>query len=498
MIKGVEPDAPLAGLRAPAISNSTHVRRALLYILTAFLLAIPCFWQPHIQADDLSSHLYNAWLVSEVQAGHLPGLYVVPQYTNVLFDHLLSFLMKSGGTMLTERVSVLIAIEIFFWGSFALVSALAGQRNWAIVPFLAILTYGAVFRLGFFNFYLSVGICAWAIALVWQDRSRLRWLAIPLIALAYIAHSLPCLWALGVIVYVLVAHRLRPSRRPWLATAGLAAIAATALYFAKNVPAKWAPGLRIDSLFGTDQTLAFGAKYKIIAASLLCLWMIMLIRRFETPRSLLAGLPLQLWVLSVTLCLAMPNVIWLPIYTAGLTFITIRLSLFCALLFCSVVARMRMNMLEKAASIILVAAFFSLSYVDERALNGIEAKVAQATATLPRGARVISTLRDPRLYVQALEHVVDRPCIGHCYNFANYEPSTGQFRVRAEPGNTFVLANYDDIGDLQHDLFVFDRPGINLYRLFPCAGTNICAAMVKLGEHIEHQQITSVAKLWGD
>src|SRR5260370_37782562 len=82
-------------------------RQAAIYVILALLISIPCFWQPHIQADDLSSHLYNAWLVNQVQAGQLQGLFVVRQFTNVLFDHLLSFLLNRGSLVFTERVAVL-------------------------------------------------------------------------------------------------------------------------------------------------------------------------------------------------------------------------------------------------------------------------------------------------------------------------------------------------------------------------------------------------------
>jgi len=33
--------------------------------------------------------------------------------------------------------------------------------------------------------------------------------------------------------------------------------------------------------------------------------------------------------------------------------------------------------------------------------------------------------------VQFIAHSVDRACIGHCFSYSNYEPSSGQFRVRA-------------------------------------------------------------------
>jgi hypothetical protein len=471
-------------------------RQAAIYVILALLISIPCFWQPHIQADDLSSHLYNAWLVNQVEAGQLKGLYIVPQFTNVLFDHLLSFLLKSGSVVFTERVAVLIAVQIFFWGCFALVSTIARRRVWTVVPFLALLTYGAVFRMGFFNFYISVGICAWAIALAWRNQFRRHLLAISLLVLAYTAHLIPCLWAIGVIGYGIVGRRLRPSHRPWLAAAGLIGLAGSALYLAKHAAPHWAPGVRIDSLFGADQVLTYGMKYKFVAAGLLCFWLLLLVRRFEMG-SPIRDIAFQLWVLGAASCLLMPDTIQLQFYSAGLSYIAIRLSLFSAIFLCVAIARVRFTRLEKLIAVAFVALFFSLIYVDERAINLTEQEVGRAVGTLPPGTRVVATLKDSRLYVPALEHLVDRECIGRCFDFGDYEPATTQFRLRAAPGNPYVITNVDDLAKLEHNEYVAREQDIGLIRLLPCEdGRHVCTAALKPGERLVKRQIVSVPKGW--
>ncbi len=467
------------------------------YALVSLLIGIPCVWQRHIQAGDLSSHLYNAWLVNEVSTGRLPGLYVVPQFTNVLFDQLLSLLMQTGSVALAERVAVLLAVQVFFWGCFRLASVMAGRPAWTVAPFLALATYGAVFRMGFFNFYLSVGICAWAVVLVWQNRSRLRLLAIPLLALAYLAHSIACLWALGVIGYVLVTRRVQPSRRPWLTAIGLASIAGSALFVAGNVRSRWATGLRIDSMLGADQVLTYGMKYVFVEAALLCLWILLLVRRFEmTPRTR-EDLPFQLLVLNCAAALCMPNAISFPQYHVRLTYIAIRLSLLSAILFCAVIARVRMQALEKAASGVLLVLFFGFTYVDERAINSLESKMDQAVRSLPPGARVIATVQDAGLFVPALQHLADQACIGRCFDFADYEPATAQFRLRAQPGNPYVMTSLDDVLDLENTEYVWRRRDIQLYRLHPCpASSEICVSEVQPGEKLAEQQMAAVPKWW--
>src|SRR5580692_8725120 len=95
----------------PAPGSRFH--RHFRYAIVSLLIGIPCIWQRHIQAGDLSSHLYNAWLANEVSGGRLPGFYIATQFTNVLFDHLLSFLLKTGSVVFAERAAVLLAVQVF-------------------------------------------------------------------------------------------------------------------------------------------------------------------------------------------------------------------------------------------------------------------------------------------------------------------------------------------------------------------------------------------------
>jgi hypothetical protein len=473
-----------------------RVRLAAPYLAVALLLAMPCVWQQHIEASDLASHLYNAWLANRVRAGVLQGLYVVPQYTNVLFDFLLSWLLKSFSVVVTERIAVISAVQIFFWGCFALVSATGGRPAWRCAPWLALLTYGAVFRMGFFNFYLSVGMCCSAIALVWWNESRARWLALPLLLGAWIAHLVPCLWALAVIGYIIAARWMRPSRRWRLLAAGLAGIGGLAAFLASRVPSVWTPGIRVESFFGADQVLTFGAKYNIIAAGLLCWLILLLVRRFELHPRPLHDIVLHLWLLMAVASVSLPDSIRLPLYSSGLAFITLRLSLLSAILLCAAVAKVPLRAVETAGQLVLLAAFLSFSYGDERALNLVEQKVARAVAALPPGSRVISTVKDSRLYVPALQHVVDRPCIGRCFDFADYEPSTGQFRLRAQPGNSFVISDYAEINKLEREQLVFKRADVAVYRLFPCeAGREICEDRVSPGQRLMEDDLAPGIRL---
>ncbi len=83
-------------------------------------LLIPCFWHRRIEAGDLASHAYNAWLAQLIERGQAPGLYVARQWNNVLFD---LFLLKFGnlfGLPSAQKIAVPLCVLIFFWGVFGI------------------------------------------------------------------------------------------------------------------------------------------------------------------------------------------------------------------------------------------------------------------------------------------------------------------------------------------------------------------------------------------
>src|SRR2546428_442409 len=88
-------------------------RRVATYALASLALVTPCFWQARIQAGDLGSHLYNAWLAQLVEKGQAPGATIAPQWSNMLFDLALSGIFKLGGARLAERAAVSLAGPTF-------------------------------------------------------------------------------------------------------------------------------------------------------------------------------------------------------------------------------------------------------------------------------------------------------------------------------------------------------------------------------------------------
>ncbi|MGB0002248.1 MAG: hypothetical protein WBQ04_19185, partial [Candidatus Acidiferrales bacterium] len=203
-----------ANLRVlPATATFVAKYRVRLLAISALIL-IPCFWHRHIEAGDLGSHLYNAWLAQLIEQGHAPGLRIAHPSTNILFDYLLSGLAKIFGLLIAEKISVALAVLIFFWGAFALITATTRRAPWLLTPLIAMVAYGWTFEMGFFNYYIALGLSFFALAILWPGTSRdsvREWaIAIALIPLIYVAHPLGVIWLIAATAYIRVASSIPP------------------------------------------------------------------------------------------------------------------------------------------------------------------------------------------------------------------------------------------------------------------------------------------------
>src|SRR5512142_1088674 len=118
------------GPTGPSLPYFRRTTEVLMVVAISVALLIPCVWQKRIQAGDLSSHLYNAWLAGQIQRGAVKGLTVIPLWTNVLSDWVLERLVYSAGPVAAERIVAGSAVLIFFWGAFLAVGAAAGRKPW--------------------------------------------------------------------------------------------------------------------------------------------------------------------------------------------------------------------------------------------------------------------------------------------------------------------------------------------------------------------------------
>jgi hypothetical protein len=428
---------------------------------------VPCFWQAHIQAVDLSSHLYNAWLSILIGEGKAPGLAIVSQRTNVLFDLVLAGLMRVAGPWAAEHIAVSLAVLVFFWGTFAMICAISGRRPWYTLTFIAVLAYGWTYHMGFMNFYMSLGLSCFAFSLLWKRHWKPAVRALPLVALALVAHAIPVVWLAGAMAYTWLARIIAARFRPVLMFAAVALLAVTRQFLLSHFATRWEPSQFI-SMTGADQIWIFQSKYHPLEFMLLAVWFSLFLRllKREGAEEVLFGIPFQLCVVVAAAVLFLPGAILLPGYNHALRYVSERMSLVVGVAGCALVGSVSPGKREWAAIAVLMGVFFSFLYVDARSLNYVENLLEQRVAQIPPGARVINALCDQHKDVNLLGHMLDRVCIRHCFSYANYEPSSAAFRVRVTGENSIVVAEDRDSNALQEGRYVVKPADLPLYQIY--------------------------------
>jgi hypothetical protein len=463
-----------------------------LVAISAAILA-PCFWHPRIEAGDLPSHTYNAWLAHLISTGQIPGLVLARQWNNVLFDLMLSGLGNLVGLGAAEKIAAAVAVLIFFWGAFALMCAFARPSSaqhipWFVLPCLAIFAYGYTFEMGFMNYYLSLGFAFFALALVVGGRGLEKALSLFLAPLIWLAHPLGLALLLGVGAYILLARRLPLIYQLVLVAAAAALIAGVRFYMERHYDVSWRSGPRIIA-DGTDQLLTYGPHYSLLVPLLgVFLWAVVVVDVVRRPRGSgwwSAGLlPLQLYALALLAAVLLPSTVQLPQYAAPLGLLTERLTSVSAILLCSLAGLARPRKWHLAGFAAIAAIFFFFLYRDTATLNRMENQAENYVRAIPPGERILTTIwRGPgtRIFTS---HIVDRACIAQCFSYGNYEPSSQQFRVRALPGNPIVLADAENASASSAGEYVVQPRDLPLFEIYQCDLnlTELCMRELTAGE----------------
>jgi hypothetical protein len=450
-------------------------------------LLMPCFWQSRIQAADLASHIYNAWLASQIHQGKAPGLWISPQANNVLFDWMLEWLLVHVGPNAAQRLAVSATVLLFGWGAVLFIFRAAGRNWWLAAPCVAMLSYGFIFHMGFFNFYLSMGLCLWYLAIFWKSSWQVRALSVPFLIAAWLAHPFPVLWAAGTAAYIAVADRFRSRRRFLLLMLALAVLLDVRYILTHRYSYSWSWRQFLFAT-GAAQINLFGSKYLLLYACLLFLWLLLLWKLLKRTglAEVAATLPFQLWLLNVAAVSLIPDNVMFPQFGLALGFITDRLSLGSAVMLCAVLAAAPITKMEKAALASVAILFFALLYADDRQLNQWEDRISSAIASLPPHQRVINPLPSHSLQSFCFHHDLDRACIGHCFSYANYEPSSRQFRIRAGRGNGIVMDDYSDVFAVENGTYVVQSQDTPVYVLYPCGSQNVCLRPLQVGDTVKN------------
>ena len=462
-----------SGPQGPPVPHFGRTTEVLIVVAISVALWIPCVWQERIQAGDLSSHVYNAWLAGQIKAGAAQGLTVVPMWTNVLTDWALERLVYKSGPVAAERVVSGLAVLIFFWGAFFAVDVATGRRPWLFAPLFAMLSYGLVFHFGFLNFYLSAGLCFWILGLLWQPSPSRAMIAAPLIVLAWLAHALPVLWVGSVLAYLYAFRRIPMPWRMAAPLGGIAILAALQAILMSRYPHNWSLDQALSlsgiaSLTGVEQIFLYDTKYLILSGVILIVLLALFLERIDQG-GLLKDPAYQIWMLHLVALVLMPSAIQLPQYQHVLAFIPQRLSLLTMLFFIITVGRARYGRGITRLTGLAATVFFMCLYLDGLAFNRAETEVTSLVEKLPPGQRVVAAMSDSGARLNALLHVADRACIGRCFSYGNYEPGTGQFRIRVSGPNRVVASDMKAVQEIEEGQHVVTAAEEPLYSVCPTA-----------------------------
>lgn len=496
-----------SGVLRPA---AEFVRQQWLRLsVISVLILLPCFWHREIEADDLGSHLYNAWLVELIRHGKVNGLWIGHRWNNVLFDYLLSGFGALFGLHTAEKLAVALAVLTFFWGTFALLCAATRRAPWYLLPLVAMAAYGWTFQLGLFNYYLALGLSFFAVAILWRGRP-VEWLiALALAPLIMLAHPLALFWLVGAGVYVILAERVPLIYHIGLLIAGVGALFAIHEYLWTHYIVEARPH-NFWVFNGADQFVLFGHRYRIVGYGFhvfvvsAIVWEIWLLwrqfregrqevgmegSRVKPSRDNFGAVSFELYGLVFAAVLLLPHGARVPGHIGAVALLTDRLTSVSVVLLICLVAAVRPKKWHLATAIVLAGTFFAFVFQDTGRINGMEMEVAKLVRTLPPGARVMGTILPPPHSRIGIQHILDRACIDYCFSYGNYEPGSKMFRVRAVPGNPYVLADYDLATETELGNYVVQAADLPVWEVYECgtlgrnlSGMRLCIVPLKAGE----------------
>lgn len=464
--------------------------------IVSLLLLIPCFWHSRIQAGDLGSHVYNAWLTEQSKNGHAPGVYTVRQWNNVLSDLGFSFFGNLFGWHVAELVVVCTSVLIFFWGVFSFVAAVTKRVPWTLLPCFLMLAFGYSFSMGFLNYYLSIGLSCFALAAFWNGGVG-NWITALLLApIIYLAHPIGFLWLGSTIVYVSL-RRILPRYLKWLLPVlALSSYVALRAYLADNT--RFVGDWRPDPFYwmnGSDQLILYGHRYLILARVVL-VWVVLcflpyfagLIAKSKAEAKSFR-LPVELYLVALTAAAFVPENIHSDLFAGWIGLLVSRLTTITAIFGFCVLGLIPLRKWQVAGFALCAVVFFVFNYQDTAKVSRIESNAQSLIVKLPPGTRVVPVVSAPDDWrVQFIAHSVDRACVAHCFSYSNYEPSSGQFRIRVRPGSWVVADSVEKSEAMSSGDYIVkteDLPLVSIYQCVDSDWTQLCASPLWAGNKTE-------------
>jgi len=431
--------------------------------------------------------VYNAWLAQLIEKGQAPGLYLAKQWNNILFDVTLLRLANFVGFAAAQKVTVSACVLIFFWGVFAFISVLTERPPWFLTPCIAMLAYGYSFSMGFMNYYLSLGLACFALALLWRARG-MDWVGGGIFALLTIlAHPIGFLWLVGTAAYIKLRAKLPGWWKLTLPLAAAAGFYAVSWYIAHRptLSADWDRG-PFYFYNGADQLVLYGKRYIALAAAaflfgVICVGVDLYARRRERDSWKPFELPFELYAVTFCATALLPENLRPSMYGGWIGLLSSRLTTISAILGLCALGLLKPRRWHLAAFGAFAVVFYVFLYHDTGWVNRLEASAEELVSGLTAGTRVLVTVDAPADFrILFINHSVERACIGHCFSYANYEPASGEFRVRVRDGSPVVASSTEVAEDMASGEYEVDETDLPLKQIYQCDASDLTLSLIHI------------------
>jgi hypothetical protein len=346
--------------------------------------------------------------------------------------------------------------------------------------------------MGFFNYYLSIGLASFALALFWHAlRARrvgvFQLLLFALLAmLTLLAHPLGLLWLIGTVIYKMTTHILPAWWRMLVAAMAISLVAALKFYLASHpaYQADW-PTEPFILLNGADQLALFSGRYVYLGITAFLIGSIFFVRAFflrsrEAFDWKMVHPFLELYLVSLAVTAWLPQNLRPSPEGAWIGLLVFRLTAISAIFGLCVLAALPQKKWVFAAFSSVAALFFFFLYQDTARLNRLESNAQILVRDLRPGTRVLNTIfASPESRISFIGHVADRACIAHCFSYGNYEPSSGQFRIRVHSGSPVVTASSDDSEDMGAGAYEVQDADLPMKEIYQCDGTDLTRLCIR-------------------
>jgi hypothetical protein len=377
------------------------------------------------------------------------------------------------------------------------------------------LAYGWTFNVGFFNYYLSIGLGFYVITIVWRTlvadsgppsnelqrsaglgplprRGREALVGSVLTALVLTAHPQGFAWLIGCIGYIVLWRILPGWWKLALPVAAATLVIAVRVYCARHFEI-WT----ISNVFGrgiyngSDQIRLYTRGYFVLSGAALVFgiacFLAESLRRHREQESWKAfRLPFELYAIVVFATYVLPDSLRTPVYSGWIGGLAARLTTISAALGVCMLGLMKPRKWHVLGFSVIAAVFFAFLYRDTGVLNRMEQQIERLVSALPPGQRVLATITaSPHSKVPFIVHMADRACIGKCFSYENYEPASGQFRVRVNEDSPAASSDVDDRQDMESGEYVVKAEDLPMWQIYQCDPkdmTQLCLRPLTAGE----------------